>query len=116
MSASFKKRVHKKERIVERSESYHADIEGYEVVFYDDENHGARLSIYPHDSGVFPRAGIIEMRPERVVDIDNLAAVLPDLLRAIASHLRGLGKDDLRSRHSREYEALTVSMNGRLRK
>lgn len=105
MSTAFEKKVHETERIIERSESYHADIKGYQVDFYDDENHGARLSIYPHDSRVFPRAGIIELRPERVTDIDKLADTLPDLLHAIAEHLRGLGKEDLRTKHEREHEA-----------
>lgn len=109
MSTAFKKKVHKSERVIERSESYHANINGYEVAFYDDENHGARLEIYPNDSRVFPRAGIIQMRPERVGDIDKLADILPGLLHAIADHLRGLGKEDLRTKHEREHEAIMAS-------
>lgn len=105
MSTAFEKKVHETERIIERSEIYHADINGYEIAFHDDEDHGARLEIYPHDSRVFPRAGIIQMRPERVTDIDKLADILPDLLHAIAEHLRGLGKEDLRTKHEREHEA-----------
>lgn len=51
------------------------------------------------------------MRPERVDDIDKLADILPDLLRAIAKHLRGIGKDDLRAKFEREHEKMMASFD-----
>lgn len=112
MEGEFKHEVREEKQIIERSEQYSAEIEGYQVLFIEDENHGSRLSIYPLDSRVFPRAGIIECRPEHVEDMEKLADKLPSLLKAVAEHLRSLGKDDLRSRLEREHEELMASLKG----
>lgn len=95
---SFKHEIETEERIIETTDKYTAEINGYDVIFTFNERDGAELRIYPIKSDRL-KLGIIQCRPRSVEDLEKFAEEAGDLLKAIALELRDLGKDDLRDKY-----------------
>lgn len=95
----FKHEVRESKEVIQATDYYSADIEGYSVIFTHDPREGGKLSIYPETREKGIRLGIIECRPDDVESLERFALDAPKLFTAIATELRTLGKSDLRSEH-----------------
>lgn len=96
---TFRHRVEEKSKVVERSDHYSAEIDGYRVCL-SVEPHLSKLSIMPvHWDPI--RIGLLDCCPRNVADIEKFAAVSEGLFMNIAAQLRELGLDDLRCESER---------------
>jgi hypothetical protein len=86
----------REESTIERRESWTAEIAGYVVSVERRDHAGTEIAISP-TSGDGPWRPLVKCRPACVADLERVADVLPDVLRAVVSELRAAGLDDLRS-------------------
>lgn len=79
---------------VDRRETWHAELAGYHVTI-EQRDGSTVVGVSLHaDRSARP---LVKVHPTCVADLDHVAAVLPDVLRAAAAALRAAGFDDLRS-------------------
>ncbi len=85
------------EEPIERRESWRAEIAGYlvEVDRRDDGHTEVRISATGPDRRPCP---VVRCYPKHVDELDRVADVLPELLKAAVTELRAAGLVDLRSR------------------
>jgi hypothetical protein len=92
MTMTFTHEVH--EVAIDRGESWRAEVAGY-VVGVDRQADGHReVWVSPADR---PSHRVIRCAPKDVADLERVADVLPELLRAAAAELRAAGLVDLRT-------------------
>lgn len=101
----FKHEVKESQTIIEKRDYYTAEIEGYDVIFEHGDN-GASLKLYNAGAHHGTRLALINCHPDNVASLERFAEDAPKLFRAIASHLRELGKDDLRGKWEIDHERL----------
>jgi len=82
--------------LVERRESWRAEIAGYLVGIDRRADGHTDVWVSAPSRDPHPRA-VVRCAPTCVADLERLADVLPELLRAAATALRTDGFDDLRS-------------------
>lgn len=100
-----------KKLVNETTETYEAEIAGFDVIFEPDGNHGATLHICPCNLTDFP-IGILRLHPRSVAALERFSSEAGPLFSCIAKALLELGFDDLRS----EFDKMTdkVAANNRI--
>jgi hypothetical protein len=93
---AFEHTVREQTQTVERSESWHSEINGYDVGV--ERRDDGFTEVWISNFGNSLRLPLLKFYPKRVADIEHVIEVLPDLLKATVIELRAAGLDDLRSR------------------
>ena len=103
----FHHRVREETTLLRKTETWEAEINGYDVIMSIADDRTAELVIWksPRDG---LRLGTLTCHPKSVADVERFAEDAPALFREIAQGLREAGKDDLRNdsdRHRDNWEA-----------
>ncbi len=100
---AFKHEVREKTTSIERSESWHAEIDGYLMGVDRRESGFTEVFISPlgYDGLRLP---LMKFYPKHVNDVALVADKLPALLRVLVAELQVAGLDDLRSESDRRQD------------
>ncbi len=93
----FTHELHDEPRPPTRRESWHAEIAGYRVTVARRDDGATEVRVSPVDSPADGLRPLVSCRPTCVADLERVADILPEVIRAAAAELRAAGLDDLRS-------------------
>lgn len=98
---TLKRELIESKEIRTEKEVYRAEYAGFDIQVRRDRQR-CRIWVCPVDYAQRQvRLGLVDFYPKKVAELDELAEVLPGLLRMLAAALRVEGLDDLRGEHER---------------
>lgn len=109
----FKKTVYEAKHETKKSETWSAELDGFDVYVHRDDDDSYDVGIYPNDwRGEFGqdhmRLSLVKFYPKNVAEFDALAERLPAVLRQLAELMRAEGLNDLRSSFDRQRDEWDV--------
>src|ERR1044072_766460 len=93
--SKFKLEVTERQTGDEKTEHYHAEIEGYDVIVTHRDDR-TEISVAPIHWNNGCRLPLLHFCPKNVCDIEALGDIAGALFASIAQELRAFGKEDLR--------------------